>query len=583
MRTQADTIEAIVKQERVAALYRGNYFGLALTLLLAPLVAWRAAQYADSRQFGIWLIVSISVVLLRAALSVAYFRSPPEARAEMHWATWFVAGSVCAGLCWGVLALPLMEMQSTLRVIVFTLLMVIAAVIAFSHLSYPLSYFGMVTPIFISLLFCSATRMVPLPNEMMVMTLLAGLVTVLGVLRLSHNFGELIRARVRSGQLMQAATAAYQAKSQFIANMSHEIRTPINGMMGMAEALCDAKLPPPNDHYARTIVDVGQTLLAVVNDVLDFSKIDSGKLLIEAAPVDIRRLLGSLARAHGLHAAQKHLKFSVELADEVPAWICIDAVRLAQIVGNLLSNAVKFTQAGSVTLTVGIIQGEHPKLRIEVKDTGIGISPDQQIYIFEAFSQADASTSRRFGGTGLGLCISRQLAELMTGRMGVESVLGEGSHFWVELPLVNCEPVDDSSFSQATMQKRPGRVLVVEDIELNAEVARLHLEHLGLDVCLASSGAEAIERFRAEHFDLILMDCQMSEMDGYETTRRIRVLESNGYRTPIVALTAHALQSDRDACLAAGMDGWLAKPIDRSSFGREINRWLPKPVFNEKI
>jgi PAS domain S-box-containing protein len=361
------------------------------------------------------------------------------------------------------------------------------------------------------------------------------------------------------------AEAANRAKSAFLANTIHEIRTPLNGLVGLARLVRRTDLDEGRRRqYLEQIGDSAETLSAVISDVLDLSKIEAGKLEVERVPFDLHALLDSLRRVYATLADARGLAFALQVDAAVPAWADGDPVRVRQVLGNFLSNALKFTTRGEVTLRVAPAGADV--LRFEVADTGIGIAPEVQARLFHPFTQADESTTRRFGGSGLGLSICRELAGLMQGSVGVHSVAGEGSVFWVELPLP-CTPAQPlRADAAASARLRGTRVLMAEDNPVNTTIAVAMLEQWGIEVTEALDGAQAIDAVEraaraGRPFHVVLMDVQMPVMSGYEATRRLR--EHHDARTlPIIALTAAALTSERERAIAAGMTGFLTKPID---------------------
>lgn len=368
----------------------------------------------------------------------------------------------------------------------------------------------------------------------------------------------------------EVAERAAQARSDFLANMSHEIRTPLNAILGFTDVMLNNRPVGDDRRYLETIRGAGDSLLHVLNDVLDSAKLDRGAVDLEMLDVDVRQLVNVLRETMSPGAAAKGLTLAVAVADDVPPIVRGDRFRIGQVLTNLLGNAIKFTHAGRVDLLVRLADAG---LLFEVRDTGIGIASDRLQAIFEPFTQADASMSRRFGGTGLGTTISKQLVVLMQGRIWVESEPGVGSRFYVELPLQASSETVAVGAGLERIARRSLRVLIADDVKQNLEMMQLLLVQKGHHVVLVEDGEAAIAAGKQGGWDIILMDIHMSGISGLAATREIRAHEAAlGRHTPIVALTAAVLSDDRAAALAAGMDGFVCKPVDIDTLDAEINR-----------
>ena len=371
-----------------------------------------------------------------------------------------------------------------------------------------------------------------------------------------------------------------RTKDEFLANMSHEIRTPMNGVIGTLQLLEDTSLTESQHEYVNVAYKSADALLSILNDILDLSKIEAGKLEFESIPFDLRDIVNDVVVLHALKAEQIGIYLNSEIDDRIPDRVVGDPTRMRQVLVNLISNAIKFTSEGGVVVRLKLKLKDEKEvlIRIEVEDTGVGIPTNKHQKLFMAFEQADGSTTRKHGGSGLGLAIVRQLVEMMHGNLGIDSEVGAGSKFWFVIPLGIAR--DDAVVAQVVDDERPvvleGRVLLVEDNPINQMVAKKMLEKIGLQSVLAENGKLALDILKQERFDAVLMDCQMPEMDGFEATRLWREQETlthSGY-LPIIAMTANVMEGDRERCLASGMDDYLGKPVRKAELSSILQRWI---------
>src|SRR6266545_6117753 len=383
----------------------------------------------------------------------------------------------------------------------------------------------------------------------------------------------------------QEARAADHAKGQFLADVSHEIRTPMHGVLGMADLLLRGELTPVQREEVEAIRTSAEALLALTNDILDLSRIEAGRLELRLRDFRLQELAVSVVQLLAPQAAARDVDLYLQLASELQGVLHGDPVRLRQVLLNLTGNAIRFTHHGSVIVSFDLVKGEKeaPAIRCQVRDTGAGIRPEVQARLFQPFTQSDSAIARQLGGTGLGLVISKSVVELTGGTIGFESTHGAGSTFWFKLPLVRAqgtgvlarpEVPDTGRETKRRAARHAVRVLVVDDHPVNRTLALAQLRDLGYLVDVAEGGEAALSLLAGRPYDAVLLDCAMPELDGYETCRRLRQMETDGRHVPVIALTAHAMEGEQEKCLAAGMDDFLAKPYQTETLAALLDSWV---------
>ena len=404
---------------------------------------------------------------------------------------------------------------------------------------------------------------------------------------LRHKVTQCQQAEERACILAQEAISSNRAKSEFLANMSHELRTPMNAIMGFSQVLSDGMLSQENRNYLKMIMDNSKNLLNLINDLLDYTKMEAGKLTIDIGECRVGALIGEVESLMRPAAIKKKIDFEVLQCDFVPEVIQTDPLRLRQCLINLVDNAMKFTTSGYVYVNVTMQRHEDTSLlRFDIEDTGIGIAEDKLSTIFDSFTQADSTTTRKYGGTGLGLCITKRLVSLLGGQLSVVSREGRGSVFTLEIPTGiqwsdnqlpvwnKYEPVDELNGIievEKGQAMYSGKILVAEDNPSNQKLVAIFLEKMGFEVTLADDGLQALEQCGLQTFDLILMDMQMPNLNGYDAARQLR---TQGIKTPIIAVTANAMSGDEQKCIDAGCDGYLSKPVDRNKLHELVGHHL---------
>jgi TMAO reductase system sensor TorS len=582
-----DDTATLVYAEQVATLYRLAPFTLAMSIVAATFTWLLLDSAGAATSLFAWMLAHHVVILGRYLLGRAYERAAPAPSDARRWAALFVAGTFATGVVWGLVGTVFRPPEGhALAGVAIVIIFAVVAVGLFTLNTMFAAYAGLAIPALAPALVMLMNSSEPSDRSYGIVAGVFLFVALANARRAARAFADSLRLRFEIVRVSEereharaAAEAASLAKSQFLANMSHEIRTPMNGIVGMAELLAATQLDERQRRYLEAVHRSAASLVDLINDVLDLSKVEAGHEELHLADFDLRATLEEIVELPRERARARHIALELEVPRELPDVLRGDALRLRQILTNLVGNAIKFTERGRVRVSATFAEpGDTPLVRFTVEDTGIGLTAEQISRIFDAFTQADVSHARKYGGTGLGLAISRKLVELMGGEIGVTSRPGKGSTFWftARFDRAIAHARVSPSTKSGELAALAGHVLLVEDNELNCEVARGMLEALGLRVSIAADGVEAVHAVTHRQFDLVLMDCQMPEVDGFEATRRIRTqaAAANSARIPIVALTANAGHGDRERCLAAGMDAYLAKPFRTAELHAAIRPWL---------
>ncbi len=608
--------QAALRTDEMTLIQSVSGHGLLAHVVAAVVTALMVAVVENPVHVLIWLVGLLLAIALRFVLYVAYKRAGDSLRADRYWGRIVNASNFLVGAGWGWAAFMFFDGKHSAPEI--TLILAIAVAAASAQTISPTRetlaslLVPMLLPLIAKVLIVNFTDYV-LPATLGLVllltlwfslsryrTLLAASIEgyelrsasdaamIRGAETANRLFAQVVTERERAEAELkiakQAADDANQAKGDFLAYTSHEIRTPLTAVIGFSDALLASEQTPVQQDYSRRIKGASVRLLTLINDLLDLSKIEAGKLNIEYADFELRQTLDEVVHEQGVKAREKDLTLDLLVDENVPNALMGDSLRLRQILLNLIGNAIKFTPSnGKVSTRVRLLETaavDGARLAFSVTDTGIGIAADKLATMFQRYTQADASTARKYGGTGLGLSICKSLVELMEGRIGVNSEAGQGSEFWFELPFKVSAPVQAPAKPAPTVQAFKGmRVLVAEDNENNQMLIELLLKRQGVETVIVEDGTLAVENLREHEYDLVLMDLEMPKMGGFEAVAAIREQEKGQSRhANIVALSAHAPDEQRDNCLAAGMDDYMMKPIDVKALHALLTKFAPRRI-----